>query len=86
MLLLGLMTYTAVYITAWLCTQTLSHELRTPLQGIMGIISAMLYELAEEGEQFSLLTTIMASSRLLETLINNMLNMLVTSNTSHSYN
>jgi PAS domain S-box-containing protein len=53
--------------------QILSHELRTPLQGIMGITSMLLdgRELQNDAEEA--LTLVMVSSRLLLTLINNML-------------
>lgn len=53
--------------------QILSHELRTPLQGIMGITSMLLdgRELQKDAEEA--LSLVMVSSRLLLTLINNML-------------
>lgn len=55
--------------------QALSHELRTPLQGIMGVTSMLLLEPSPPEEQNNMLTMIMASSRLLLTLINNMLDL-----------
>jgi len=48
--------------------QMLSHEFRTPLQGIMGVASTMLIDL-EEGTIYDCLSTILASSRLLLTLM-----------------
>jgi len=48
--------------------QMLSHEFRTPLQGIMGVASTMLIDL-EEGSMYDCLSTILASSRLLLTLM-----------------
>jgi signal transduction histidine kinase len=53
--------------------QILSHELRTPLQGIMGITSMLLdgHELSKDVEEA--MSLVMVSSRLLLTLINNML-------------
>lgn len=48
--------------------QMLSHEFRTPLQGIMGVASTMLSDL-EEGTLYDCLSTILASSRLLLTLM-----------------
>lgn len=48
--------------------QMLSHEFRTPLQGIMGVASTMLIDL-EEGMIYDCLSTILASSRLLLTLM-----------------
>lgn len=53
----------------------LSHELRTPLQGIMGCASTMLVDLDAEhrATMFDSLSVILASSRLLLTLINNVL-------------
>lgn len=55
--------------------QMLSHELRTPLQGIMGVVSTILEDLKEEDSLFESLSTIAASSRLLLTLINNVLDL-----------
>ncbi|KAG5177918.1 hypothetical protein JKP88DRAFT_264866 [Tribonema minus] len=56
--------------------QALNHELRTPLQGIIGITSTMLMDMTPEtDDKYNLLMTVMASSRLLLTLINNMLDM-----------
>jgi PAS domain S-box-containing protein len=54
--------------------QMLSHEFRTPLQGIMGVSSTMLSDL-EEGSVYDCFATISASSRLLLTLINNVLDL-----------
>ena len=53
----------------------LSHELRTPLQGIMGTASTLLADTAVEigASMFDSLSMILASSRLLLTLINNVL-------------
>ena len=48
--------------------QMLSHEFRTPLQGIMGVASTMLIDL-EQGAMYDCLSTILASSRLLLTLM-----------------
>ena len=55
--------------------QTLSHELRTPLQGIMGITSLLLEDKSLEApsEVMECMSMVMTSSRLLLTLINNML-------------
>lgn len=55
--------------------QTLSHELRTPLQGIMGMTSLILdhEELSVPEEVRECLSMVMTCSRLLLTLINNML-------------
>jgi signal transduction histidine kinase len=56
--------------------QMLSHELRTPLQGIMGVASTLMEELApEENNMFDSLSTVLASSRVLLTLINNVLDL-----------
>lgn len=56
--------------------QMLSHELRTPLQGIMGVASTLLLDLKPEDTNFSDgLSTILASSRLLLTLIGNVLDL-----------
>ncbi|CAN0163277.1 unnamed protein product, partial [Phaeothamnion confervicola] len=54
--------------------QMLSRELRTPLQGIIGVTSVMLEE-AKNGDpdQLEMRTMVMASARLLLTLINNVL-------------
>ncbi|KAL3897520.1 MAG: hypothetical protein SGPRY_013034 [Prymnesium sp.] len=57
--------------------QMLSHELRTPLQGIMGVSSTLLVDMAP-GLDLNLydgVSAILASSRLLLTLINNILDM-----------
>jgi signal transduction histidine kinase/ActR/RegA family two-component response regulator len=53
--------------------ETLTHELRTPLQGVMGITSMLLDDptLSEDAQES--LTVVMTSSRLLLTLINNLL-------------
>ena len=54
--------------------ETLSHELRSPLQGIMGMASCLLdNESATAEEARESLSIIMASSRHLLTLINNLL-------------
>lgn len=56
--------------------QMLSHELRTPLQGIMGTTSTTLVDMTpEDGEMYESLSSILASSRLLLTLINNILDL-----------
>ncbi|CAB9506203.1 sensor kinase/phosphatase LuxQ [Seminavis robusta] len=55
--------------------QMLSHEFRTPLQGIMGVVSTTLLDLEEDTELYECLSTIAASSRLLLTLINNVLDL-----------
>jgi PAS domain S-box-containing protein len=56
--------------------QMLSHEFRTPLQGIMGVVSTVLLDLQEDDSGlFDCLSTIAASSRLLLTLINNVLDL-----------
>ncbi|CAM9602973.1 unnamed protein product [Chrysoparadoxa australica] len=56
---------------------SLSHELRTPLQGVMGVTSMLLMDVMPESPEHNSfgegLSTIMASSRLLLTLINNLL-------------
>jgi signal transduction histidine kinase/ActR/RegA family two-component response regulator len=56
-----------------LSMETLTHELRTPLQGVMGITSMLLDDpdLSEDAQES--LTVVMTSSRLLLTLINNLL-------------
>jgi signal transduction histidine kinase len=53
--------------------ETLTHELRTPLQGVMGITSMLLDDpdLSEDVQES--LSVVMTSSRLLLTLINNLL-------------
>lgn len=55
--------------------QTLSHELRTPLQGIMGMTSLLLDDdsIKLPVEVTECMSMVMTSSRLLLTLINNML-------------
>lgn len=54
--------------------QMLSHELRTPLQGILGVASSLLRDLTPENTNlFDGASTIVASSRLLLTLIGNVL-------------
>lgn len=55
--------------------QTLSHELRTPLQGIMGMTSLLLENQSLEAptEVMECMSMVMTSSRLLLTLINNIL-------------
>jgi PAS domain S-box-containing protein len=54
--------------------QMLSHELRSPLQGIMGVASTMMLDLTpEEDNIYDGVSMILASSRLLLTLINNVL-------------
>jgi signal transduction histidine kinase/AmiR/NasT family two-component response regulator len=54
--------------------QMLSHELRTPLQGIMGVTSTLLIDMVPEEEHlYESVSIILASSRLLLTLINNVL-------------
>eukprot|EP00611_Tribonema_gayanum_P027018 TRINITY_DN6570_c0_g1_i2.p1 TRINITY_DN6570_c0_g1~~TRINITY_DN6570_c0_g1_i2.p1 ORF type:complete len:475 (-),score=152.93 TRINITY_DN6570_c0_g1_i2:1067-2392(-) len=54
--------------------QALSHDLRTPLQGIMGVTSTLLMDMSPDRDhEHGLLTAVMASSRLLLTLINNLL-------------
>ncbi|EEC48608.1 ethylene receptor 1 [Phaeodactylum tricornutum CCAP 1055/1] len=53
--------------------QMLSHELRTPLQGIMGVASTIIEDLSSDSSMLDSLRTILASSRLLLTLINNVL-------------
>jgi len=55
----------------------LSHELRTPLQGIMGSASMLLADLQPECDvsMHDSLSVILASSRLLLTLINNILDL-----------
>lgn len=53
--------------------QILSHELRTPLQGIIGITSMLLDGQKLDKEVEESLSLVMVSSRLLLTLINNML-------------
>lgn len=56
--------------------QMLSHDLRAPLQGIMGVSSTMLLDLRpEETNLVDGVSTILASSRLLLTLINNVLDL-----------
>lgn len=56
--------------------QMLSHELRTPLQGIVGVSSTMLVDLEpEETNLFDGISTILASARLLLTLISNVLDL-----------
>jgi PAS domain S-box-containing protein len=55
--------------------QMLSHELRTPLQGIMGVVSTILTDMDEQNSIYECLSTIAASSRLLLTLINNILDL-----------
>jgi PAS domain S-box-containing protein len=59
--------------TKTLMMQTLSHELRTPLQGIMGVTSTWLVDMDRDNVMYDSLSTILASSRLLLTLINNVL-------------
>ncbi|KAL3916463.1 MAG: hypothetical protein SGILL_005167 [Bacillariaceae sp.] len=54
--------------------QILTHELRTPLQGIMGVASTILQDLQpEESNMCESISTVLASSRVLLTLINNVL-------------
>mmetsp|Transcript_42795 Transcript_42795/g.103277 ORF Transcript_42795/g.103277 Transcript_42795/m.103277 type:complete len:779 (+) Transcript_42795:668-3004(+) len=56
--------------------QMLSHELRSPLQGIMGVTSTMLADMdvdQKESELYDEISTILACSRLLLTLINTVL-------------
>jgi len=53
----------------------LSHEFRTPLQGIMGITSTALLDLEDGTELHECLSTVAASSKLLLTLINNVLDL-----------
>mmetsp|Transcript_3577 Transcript_3577/g.8156 ORF Transcript_3577/g.8156 Transcript_3577/m.8156 type:complete len:881 (+) Transcript_3577:3-2645(+) len=56
--------------------QMLSHELRSPLQGIMGTTSTMLSDIPlsqQNTEAYDEISTILASSRLLLTLINTVL-------------
>ncbi|KAG5180670.1 hypothetical protein JKP88DRAFT_349439 [Tribonema minus] len=54
--------------------QALSHDLRTPLQGIMGVTSTLLMDMSPDRDhEHGLLIAVMASSRLLLTLINNLL-------------
>jgi len=53
----------------------LSHEFRTPLQGIMGIASTALLDLQEGTDIYDCLSTVAASSKLLLTLINNVLDL-----------
>lgn len=53
----------------------LSHEFRTPLQGIMGVVSITLLDLEEGSVLHEQLSTIAASSKLLLTLINNVLDL-----------
>jgi PAS domain S-box-containing protein len=60
--------------------QMLSHELRSPLQGIMGMSSTMLEDIRlgdgiQDREIHDGISTILASSRLLLTLINNVLDL-----------
>lgn len=56
--------------------QMLSHEFRTPLQGITGVASTMLVDMtAGDGQHFDNISTILASSRLLLTLIGNVLDL-----------
>jgi len=56
--------------------QMLSHEFRTPLQGIMGVSSTSLADMGpEDGEIYDNLSAILASSRILLTLINNVLDL-----------
>lgn len=52
---------------------TLSHELRTPLQGIMGMTSLLLEDTYFSSDAKESLLVVMTSSRLLLTLINNLL-------------
>ena len=51
--------------------ETLTHELRTPLQGIMGITSMVLQDVSFTHKES--MELVMASSGLLLTLINNLL-------------
>ena len=56
--------------------QMLSHELRSPLQGIMGVTSTMLASMdadESDSELYDEISTILACSRLLLTLINTVL-------------
>jgi signal transduction histidine kinase len=53
--------------------ETLTHELRTPLQGVMGITSMLLDDPTLSADAKESLTVVMTSSRLLLTLINNLL-------------
>lgn len=53
----------------------LSHEFRTPLQGIMGVVSTSLLDFKEGSPIHEQLSTIAASSKLLLTLINNVLDL-----------
>jgi signal transduction histidine kinase len=53
--------------------QNLSHELRTPLQGIMGMASLVLDEPGLPPDVTESMSMVIASARLLLTLINNML-------------
>mmetsp|Transcript_42798 Transcript_42798/g.103298 ORF Transcript_42798/g.103298 Transcript_42798/m.103298 type:complete len:778 (+) Transcript_42798:668-3001(+) len=56
--------------------QMLSHELRSPLQGIMGVTSTMIADMdadEKDSELYDEISTILACSRLLLTLINTVL-------------
>lgn len=55
--------------------QMLSHDFRTPLQGIMGVVSTMLVDLDKDSMAYEDLSCILASSRLLLTLIGNVLDL-----------
>lgn len=54
--------------------EVLSHELRTPLQGILGMTSLLVEDCGRSREETKeMISTVMASARLLLTLINNLL-------------
>ena len=53
----------------------LSHDLRTPLQGIVGVASTMMVDLQPNTDVYDNIATILVSSRLLLTLIENVLDM-----------
>jgi signal transduction histidine kinase len=55
--------------------QMLSHEFRTPLQGITGVASTMMVDMAREDDNFDNISNILATSQLLLTLIGNVLDL-----------